>query len=152
MFVFSLKAEVGGYWFCYLNGGKVFFLQTVEEEEGGRRRRVSCDLLTPWLRDMWIEVTRFLSYSSLSHTHTLHHPLTFCTVHQFPVRWVRQGKIHLQTNTHTHTFTFQPGEPTPTTSHIHPLLPPPACTSLSPSSKTGLHPVKTNIKQIINHT
>lgn len=115
MFVFSLKAEVGGYWFCYLNGGKVFFLQTVEEEEGGRRRRVSCDLLTPWLRDMWIEVTRFLSYSSLSHTHTLHHPLTFCTVHQFPVRWVRQGKIHLQTNTHTHTLLLfsQENQPPP---------------------------------------
>lgn len=115
MFVFSLKAEVGGYWFCYLNGGKVFFLQTVEEEEGGRRRRVSCDLLTPWLRDMWIEVTRFLSYSSLTHTHThTASPPHFLHRTSIPCQVGAAGK-NPPPNEHTHTLLLfsQENQPPP---------------------------------------
>lgn len=115
MFVFSLKAEVGGYWFCYLNGGKVFFLQTVEEEEGGRRRRVSCDLLTPWLRDMWIEVTRFLSYSSLSHTHT--HCITLSLsapyINSLSGGCGREKSTSKRTHTHTLLLFSQENQPPP---------------------------------------
>lgn len=155
MFTFSLEAEVGGYWSHYLNREKFFFFSRQRrrrKKEGGRRtwwwrRRAGHDLLT--LSGTCGYESNTFPQLILTHYSS---PLSLCnSVHWFPVRWVQQGKIHLGTHTHTH-FYFSIKRTHASTSLIFIPLPPLACTCLSPSSKTGLHPVKTNIKQIINHT
>lgn len=121
MFVFSLAAEVGGYWYCYLNRGKAFLSLDRKGGGGGRRKEESGgggegDLaVTFWHCDSGTcghESHTFLQLMLTLYSCHLVLRVCVCALIPCPVGAVG-GNPPTHARTNTHTFTFQSVEHPP---------------------------------------